>query len=142
MPLLNLLTQALGKKLYALPTNMLEVDGLIPVPMHTTKLQARGFNQCHWIAKRLCHTLQMPLLPDLCLRSQAGTPQALKTGHERRTDTQDVFQLRYALPEKMKHLVILDDVITTGATVESIATLLKTAGAAKVSVWTLASAFG
>lgn len=122
------------------------IQGIIPVPLHPRKLRSRGFNQCFWLAKRICKTLGLPLMADLCVRSIHTAPQSLQSAQNRKVNLDNAFELRntskQALSKPLDHVVIFDDVLTTGATVEAIAKLLKQAGTKKVSVWTLASAYG
>lgn len=146
LPTLNTLAQIMVDGLSKHPALTDHVDGVIPVPLHPNKIKERGFNQCYWLAKRLCEALKIPLMNGLCIRIINTAPQYLQSAQHRRSNLQQAFQLNEKVPTNLKplkkHLVIVDDVITTGATVEAIAKLLKQAGAQKVSVWTLASAYG
>jgi ComF family protein len=142
LPLLNTLSWAVADALAQQSGTRTNIDGLVPVPLHRKKLQQRGFNQCHWLAKRLSNCLEIPLLADLCERHVHAPAQSQQSGTARRSNMDRAFRLTRGLSTQTKHLAIVDDVITTGATVEAIAAQLKRAGASTVSVWTIATAFG
>ncbi len=114
-----------------------ESDILVPVPLHWRKLATRTFNQAAWLAKALARETGLPWSPDLLLRRKPGG-QAGLTAAERRRRVQGAF--RAPRPNQLagKRILIVDDVITTGATAEACARALKRAGAANVDVVALA----
>ena len=114
-------------------------DALLPVPLHTGRLRRRGFNQSIEIAQQLSHHLHIPIAPGYCERVLASKPQRGLRATERKKNVQGVFRL---VPEAMQntpcHIVIVDDVVTTMATVQAIAYLLKEEGVERVDVACLA----
>lgn len=146
LSVLDTLAQQMILHLKRQPHLVAHIDGVIPVPLHPKKIKERGFNQCFWLAKRLCQALKLPLMDTLCLRTLNTEPQSQQSAQQRRSNLQHAFKLNEGQLKNTtvlkKHIVIVDDVITTGATTEAMAALLKQAGAHTVSVWTLASAYG
>ena len=118
-------------------------DLLIPVPMHFSKLVRRGFNQVMPIAQNIASTSGVPLLLSAPVRRKhkSRPPQAsLPSRHSRIKNVVGAFQMP---PEKRrlvdgKHIIVIDDVFTTGATMRAMTSCLKRAGAAQVDALTLA----
>lgn len=113
-------------------------DCLVPVPLHPTRYRARGFNQALEIARPIANRLKIPLCPKLCRRIRITPPQRMLDAEERRRNLRGAFQATTELSGR--HIAIVDDVLTTGATAHEVATALKRAGAAHVEVWVLARA--
>ena len=131
------LAQPLGRFLLsALPID-LRFDLVIAMPMHWRKQWERGFNQAELLARPVARRAGLPLSSNLrrrrYTRSQAGLSE-----RARRENLKDSFSVRR--PEQIagKHVLLVDDVFTTGATLRTAAGILKEAGAARVSVVTLA----
>lgn len=121
------------------PLGELHPDALlVPVPLHRWRLWSRGFNQAQLIAAALTRLSGRPNDP-LVLRRTRQTPK-LKgmSAAERRRAVQGAFALRGGLDVKARHIVLVDDVYTTGSTAEACARLLKRKGAASVELlaWT------
>lgn len=114
-------------------------DVLIPVPLHRARLRQRGYNQALELARPLASALGIALRPDLLLRPKATPPQTGLDASARRRNLRGAFTLAAdaALPA---HVALLDDVMTTGATLREAAQLLTRAGVARVDVWALARA--
>ncbi len=114
-------------------------QALVVVPLHVGRLRQRGYNQALELAKPLARALGVPLLPRALHRSRATQAQTQLGAVERRRNVRGAFVLdaRVQLPA---HVAILDDVMTTGATVGECARMLKRAGVARVDVWALARA--
>jgi len=108
-------------------------DVLVPVPLHPRRLRERRFNQADEIARPLARRLKIPLLPALVRRRHASAPQAALDRGERWRSVQNAFSVHGRVDGA--HAVVVDDVMTTGATVNAIAEQLKRAGADRVSVW-------
>jgi len=117
-----------------------DADYLVPVPLHWSRLLARRYNQSAELARRLALLAGVPMRVDLLKRVKRTRQQVGLTRPMRRKNLQGAF----AVPQNRKvsvidkHMVLVDDVLTTGATVEACAKVLRRAGAAKVSVLTAA----
>jgi len=112
------------------------VEALIPVPLHPSRLHERGYNQALELARPLVRRLGVTLLPLACRRARATPPQSGLDQRERRRNLRGAFET--TSPINARHLVVLDDVMTTGTTVGELAKVLKRAGAQRVDVWALA----
>ncbi|MCP3867786.1 MAG: ComF family protein [Gammaproteobacteria bacterium] len=109
---------------------------IIPVPLHPSRLRERGFNQALELARPLSRRFGIPLNHRICKRPVAATPQAALTKRNRQKSVLGVFKI--AGPFSASHVVLVDDVITTGATASALARLLKKNGAKRVDVWAVA----
>jgi ComF family protein len=121
-----------------LTANLAQPDALLPVPLHADALAERGFNQATELAQTIGAALGLPVLLDLCTRRTATQRQSRLNAAARQRNLQHAFQLAY--PPRYTHIAIVDDVVTTGTTVNELAQLLKSAGVARVDVWCLARA--
>ncbi len=110
-------------------------DCLLPAPMHPSRRRKRGFNQAQDIAEQLGQQLNLPVATGLVRRSRKVRSQRELNRRERQANLKGVFELR-ALPARS--VAIVDDVVTTGATAQALATLLMDAGTQQVQVWALA----
>lgn len=122
------------------PTFLAHTTGLIAVPLHDQRLRQRGYNQAWLIAAELSQQWQLPLLPSEALKRIRSTPsQTTLTFEERRENVHQAFT---ASSEWVKgqSLIIIDDVSTTGATIDGCAAALLDAGAHEVFGYTLARA--
>jgi len=113
-------------------------DCIIPVPLHPSRLKERGFNQATELARPVGKRLKIPVRLDICARVRSTDVQSKLDAAERKKNLRDAFAVKKAV--EGKHIAILDDVVTTGTTVEALTRALKDAGAAKVSVWCVARA--
>ena len=111
-------------------------DVIIPVPLHKKRLRKRGFNQSIEIAKPISKKLGIPIDCFSCQRIRHTEPQALIKAKHRRKNVRNAFQVNPNF--KAHHVAIIDDVLTTGNTVNELARALKKAGVEKVSVWSAA----
>lgn len=111
-------------------------DALVPVPLHWRRLWRRGYNQAAVLANALAHPLQRPVLTRGIRRSRATPDQIGQRAAERRRAVRGAFEI--ALDLRGRHLAIIDDVMTTGATVFELARSLKAAGAERVEAWVIA----
>jgi len=119
------------------PTAKETPDLILSVPLHTSKWQIRGYNQAHLIAKKLSKAIQLPYLPSALERIQKNASQVGKTGLQRRKNLRNAFALVSPLPMYVKHVLLVDDVVTTGSTASEISKLLKAAGIEKVTLVTI-----
>jgi ComF family protein len=109
------------------------VDRVIPVPLSSARLRRRGYNQSVEIAR---HVARGKLDVDVCVREVDGAPQMELPWDERRSNVRGAFSCRRSLAGAT--VAVIDDVMTTGATLEEIAQTLKRAGAARVVNWVVA----
>ncbi len=111
---------------------------LIPTPMHWRAQLRRGFNQAAWIGHRLSQNTHIPALMALH-RPAAGQPQKSLNRRERLRNLRDDFAVRPRLQPLLRgrHLALIDDVVTTGASARLLSQLLRDAGAGRVDVWCL-----
>lgn len=109
---------------------------VIPVPLHPTRQRERGFNQALEIARVPARHFGIPLDTRHCRRQQATAPQSGLEAKERRRNIRGAFAVTGGLTAR--HLVLLDDVVTTGSTVAELAGMLKRAGVERVDVWAVA----
>ena len=111
-------------------------NALIAVPMHPKRLNERGFNHSQLIAKHLSKELGIPLLSNTLIKSKHTQTQASQSLKQRQKNVLGSFKVKKNLmPE---HLAIIDDVLTTGATAEEIAKILKKNGVDYIQVWGIA----
>lgn len=113
-------------------------DLLLPVPLATRRLRQRGFNQAAMLARWLGNRLALPCDERLLLRTQDTSAQQDLNAQARKKNLRHAFALAPAASFKGRHLALVDDVLTTGATGQALARLLMDAGAARVDVYCLA----
>jgi len=121
-----LLSQKLKKRL-ELP------KAILPIPLHTRRLQKRGFNQSLEIAKHIKHVLSIPLNIHSLKRIKNTKPQSELTETERHKNLAHAFRL--AKPINAQHIALFDDVITTGSTIIGAYNTLKHSGVANIEIW-------
>jgi len=112
---------------------------LIPVPLHRSRLRERGYNQALELARPLAQALAIPLCEDMLIRLNATTAQTGLDAKARRRNLRGAFAVAGDTPLP-PHVALLDDVMTTGATLRECAHVLVRAGIAQVDVWALARA--
>ena len=119
---------------------LIEVDLLIPVPLHPRKERKRGYNQSEWIARGLSSVLHIPIDKGSLARVSFTNTQTRKGVFERWTNVCSIFQV--SQPDKLrdKHVLLVDDVITTGATLSACAEALSTVPGIRISVFALSIA--
>jgi predicted amidophosphoribosyltransferase len=108
------------------------------VPLHDARLRQRGYDQAQVLACEVGRRLAIPVDWRGCRRVRATAPQSGLDRAARRRNVRGVFAV--VKPPAATHAVVLDDVMTTGATVGALVTALKRAGVARVDVWTLCRA--
>jgi len=111
-------------------------DLLIPMPLFPTRLRERGFNQSIELAKPLARALDIPLAADAAERIRDTVPQASLPLKERRSNIKGAFGCNADLSGKS--VAIVDDVMTSGATLDELARTLRRRGAAHISAWVVA----
>ncbi|MBS1491930.1 MAG: ComF family protein [Bacteroidetes bacterium] len=117
-------------------------DYIIPVPLHKTKVRERGYNQSEYLVKGMSGQLQIPLQFDYIKRHRYTKSQTKLTLLEREKNMCDAFTLNrnFEVELKDKNIILLDDVITTGATVNECIKILREAGVNKIFAVSLAMA--
>jgi ComF family protein len=116
------------------------VDFVVPVPLHPKKQKIRGYNQSEWIANGISETLKKPVSVNNLLRNLHTSTQTRKNRYERWENVENIFEVIRPEEFKGKHLLLIDDVVTTGSTLESCAFQLLQIENVKVSIATLAYA--
>lgn len=111
-------------------------DFIIPMPLHAARLRERGFNQALEIGRYISRKKQITLLPDTCMRIRNTPSQTGLPWKQRQKNIRNAFSCKMNFSEK--HVVILDDVMTTGATLNELAKVILKSGANKVSGWVVA----
>lgn len=112
-------------------------DALVPVPLHHARYRERDFNQAEVLASLMAKRSGKPLLHAL-KRVRYTTTQTKLDREERMENLRNAFRVRHAASVQSRHLILVDDVFTTGSTVEECARVLRQAGAASVRVITVA----
>jgi ComF family protein len=114
-------------------------DLVVPMPMHWRRKLTRGYNQADLLARELCRRSGLPYRAAV-KRTKATPPQAGLTGAKRRSNVAEAFQVRDPAAVKGRRILLIDDVLTTGASAGACARVLKSAGAGSVTVLTVARA--
>lgn len=116
------------------------VDCIVPVPLHPKKELLRGYNQCNLIVNGIANISKIAVEKDALIRTKHTSTQTKKNRYERYINTSEIFAV--AKPERLKgkHVLLVDDVITTGATLEAAVGALLDVEGIKISVYTLARA--
>ena len=111
---------------------------IVPVPLHPTKKREREFNQAERLADRLGAALQIPVNKNLLRRVVPTRTQTLLTRQQRAANVRNAFMVRGGRRLHGERVIVVDDVLTTGATTSACAKALLAAGAGEVCVWTVA----
>jgi ComF family protein len=116
-----------------------DCSSVIPIPLHPEKQKLRGYNQCDFLARGIAKGLEAGFLPEALKRNVANVTQTKKKRIDRWDNVEGIFSAGQQFPEAGSHALLVDDVVTTGATLEAAAFALVNAGV-RVSVATLAYA--
>jgi len=140
---LRTLTRPLGqltaKGWRALRPEGLEIDAVVPVPLHAARQRQRGFNQAALLAREVGADLQLPVVETMLVRVKATSRQTRLNAEERKANVQDAFQCVDASLSG-KTVLLIDDVCTTGSTLDAACIALRNAGTSVVWACTLARA--
>ncbi|GAB3987914.1 ComF family protein [Spirosoma daeguense] len=117
---------------------LVEIDVIIGVPLHMSRSMQRGYNQADWIAEGLAEALEKPFRTNILVRSEFKESQTHMNRLERWQNVKTVFSVLNAELIQNVNVLVVDDVLTTGATLEACALELLRAGCKSVSIITLA----
>jgi ComF family protein len=139
----RMLAQAIAQLHGEAPAEML----VVPIPLHRSRYSERGFNQARLLATHAIHALRsshpdwkLTMAPAALMRLRATESQASLSPHARRINVRGAFSVTEPAAVKDRHVLLIDDILTTGATARAAALALKRAGASSVWVATLARA--
>jgi ComF family protein len=132
----HLLGELMAKEILARDMPLPEL--IIPVPLHPARQRKRGFNQVIELSRPIARLTGIALAPDLVVRSQNTLAQSRLKASQRLSNIRGAFAL--VKKPNNKHIAIMDDVVTTGSTVNELARILKSTGAHTLEVWSLARA--
>ncbi len=116
------------------------VDIIMPVPLHKVKKRARGFNQAEFLTKEIAKKMNRQHIPNLVLRKKFTKTQTKLKKEQRQINVSKAFVLNPKFDVAQKNILIVDDVFTTGSTVNAISKLLKNNEVSKIYVLTIARA--
>lgn len=136
LPLAHAFAALLAQRIdtYPLP------DYVIAMPLHPAKLRARGFNQSHLLATMLAKQRRCRLLPNACQRIRNTAPQSSLPRKEREGNMRDAFCCEQDLTGK--RIALVDDVLTTGASLNALAAAVQARGAMQIEAWVVARTLG
>lgn len=113
------------------------VDMIIPVPLHRKKQKLRGYNQSEWIARGIASVTGIPLCAECMIREKNTETQTRKSTFERWENVEGIFRLCDTVHFEGKHVLLVDDVLTTGATTVACASAFAGVSGIRISVLTL-----
>ena len=116
------------------------IDYIVPVPLHKVKKRSRGFNQAEYLTREISKKMNWKHLPKLIKRKRYTETQTKLNKDQRKKNVSFAFKINPKYEIKEKNILLVDDVFTTGATVNSISTILKEKHANKVFVFTIGRA--
>lgn len=119
-----------------LQRRLIRVDRVLPVPLHSKRLAERGYNQSRELLRALQKSGNYKIDTACCKRTRATGTQSTLSARQRRSNLRGAFSVTEDV--KGQHLLLVDDVLTTGSTLHEIARTLKKAGAAQVDAWVIA----
>ena len=111
---------------------------LISIPLHIHRYRQRRFNQATEIARPISRQLGIPLNLNACVRVRNTTPQFDLPAKQRKKNLRKAFEMKNAI--SADHVAIIDDVVTTGTTVNEVAKLMRQSGVRKIDIWSFARA--
>jgi len=127
-------------QLIAMDSPLCKAEMLVPVPLHPKKQKKRGYNQSEWIGKGMASVLQIPLCTDIVRRDKKTESQTQKTGYNRWENVKDIFSVIDPARIKGRHILLVDDVITSGSTAGACLDALSSVDDVEISFFTLSIA--
>lgn len=121
-------------------SNFSDIDVIIPVPLHSSKKKKRGYNQAEMIAEGLSSSMDIPYDVQSFIRREATETQTRKTKQERWENVKNKFKVEDPDQIINKHILLVDDVITTGSTMEACAQVLLVEEGVRISMVSIAAA--
>ncbi len=116
------------------------IDLLVPIPLHPKKKRSRGFNQAEQIAEGIYSATDIPMDRTIVLRKNQNQTQTKKGRYERWMNSENIFECVFHKNLENKHLLIVDDVLTTGSTIEAcVESILSKYTTVKISIFTLSA---
>lgn len=116
------------------------IDAIIPVPLHENKLKKRGYNQVTKFGQQIAEALNAEYLDDVLIKISNTKSQTNKKRFARWNSSDELFALKNITKIENKHILVVDDIITTGATLEACISVLSVAENSKISIATMAIA--
>jgi ComF family protein len=126
----------LSEKIISYYSERTSPEAIIPVPLHFKRLQKRGFNQALEIARPAARKLKIPLITKSVIRKKNTQAQSSLAVNRRKQNIKNAFLVVRFIP--WKHVAVVDDVVTTGNTINEFCSTLKKNGVEKIDVWCLA----
>ncbi|QGY43774.1 ComF family protein [Maribellus comscasis] len=120
--------------------NFCNVDSVVPVPLHPKKYKSRGYNQSEWIARGISKSMGIPVSTQNLYRKIFTSTQTRKNRFERWQNVEGIFGIKNPQEFEKKQILLIDDVVTTGSTLEACAFQLLKIKGVKVAIATLAFA--
>lgn len=111
----------------------MDVDAIVPVPVHRSRLRKRGFNQAELFADRIGEKLNIPVVPEILIRTRKTMPQKELSAADRLKNLSGAFETG-KIPNGIRRVLLVDDIYTTGSTAEACSRVLKAAGIEEVYV--------
>lgn len=115
-----------------------EIEAIIPVPIHKSKYKTRGYNQSAMYGLGLSESMGIPMIENVLIKKRKTKSQTKKSRMNRLLSVQNEYELKNSKAIEGKHILLVDDVLTTGATIESCALELLKVEGVKISVVTVA----
>ena len=119
----------------------LDVDAMIPIPIHKKRELTRGYNQAYLLAKELSAYINVPVRKDIVKRKKATAPLKRLSEQQRKNNLKNAFIIE-SNDVKLKKILLIDDIYTTGATIDTVSALLRQAGIEEIYFLTVAIGAG
>ena len=113
------------------------IDIILPVPLHPKKQRLRGYNQAEVIANGISEATKIPVITNNLTRLALNPTQTKRTNTERRKNVSGIFEIKDSTVFESKHILLVDDVITTGSTIEACGYALQNCDNLKISIATI-----